>query len=56
METLDELKCPRCGRVLRLVGSENDKHKPGVIVHTYECECGEAVAIEDSNNGKAHPG
>jgi hypothetical protein len=50
METLDEMKCPRCGRVMRLVGSEQERRKPGVIIHTYECGCGEAVAIEDANN------
>jgi len=50
MEKLDELKCRRCGRVMRLVGSEAEKQKPGIIIHTYECECGDVVAIEDPNN------
>jgi hypothetical protein len=49
METLDEEKCPNCGCVLRLVGSETTA-QPGIVVHTYECECGELFAVDDTLN------
>jgi hypothetical protein len=52
VERFDETNCPQCGRGMRLVGSEVEKQKPGIIVHTYECECGEALVIEDPNNGR----
>ncbi len=35
---------------MRLVGSEQPNDKPGVVIHTYECECGETVAVEDTEN------
>jgi hypothetical protein len=46
--TLAEI-CDTCGREMRLVGTERPEDRPRIVL-TYECECGEIVAVEETVN------
>jgi hypothetical protein len=37
--------CPACGKPMRLFGIEPHDTLPHAIVHTYDCACGEIVAV-----------
>jgi hypothetical protein len=37
--------CEQCGRVMRFIGTEPDANENTKRLHTFECECGEYLAV-----------